>query len=123
MANRSDDAEREERIQMEIIADAYGPEEKAISWYTYLEETLSFPFVARCISERAISPLEVGDEVDIIGMAPEEECRHEMFVLTRWSQHRSLAVPLFQLEGIVVDEPTGQAIEDWQYWVRSGYEL
>ncbi len=123
MANRSDDEEREERIQLHIIADAYGPEEQAISWYTYLEETLSFPFVARCVRERSISPLEVGDEVDIIGMAPEEECHHERFVLTRWGHHRSLAVPLSQLEGSVVDEPTGQAIEDWQYWVRSGYEL
>src|SRR6266542_793313 len=54
------------------------------SWYNYLEETLTFPFLAHCVAERAISPLQVGDEVEIVGMAPEAECRHEMFVLTRW---------------------------------------
>jgi hypothetical protein len=123
MAKRPQDAEREERIQMEIIVDAYGPEEQALGWYTYLEETLTFPFVACCVSERSISPLQVGDEVDIIGMAPEAECQHEMFVLTRWGHGRSLAIPLSQLEGIAVDEPTEQALGDWQYWVRSGYQL
>jgi hypothetical protein len=34
-----------------------------------------------------------------------------------------LAVPLAQLEGVVVDEQTRQVIEDWQYWVAQGYEL
>jgi hypothetical protein len=24
---------------------------------------------------------------------------------------------------VAVDEPTRQAIEDWQYWVAQGYEL
>jgi hypothetical protein len=64
----------------------------------------------------------VGEEVDVVGMAPEEECQHEMFVLIRW-ERRALAVPLAQLEGIAVDEQTGQVIEDWQYWVAQGYEL
>jgi len=57
-----------------------------------------------------------------MGIAPEEECRHEMFVMTRWRPH-DLAVPLMQLEGIHVDEETQQAIEDWRYWVNQGYEL
>src|SRR5919108_4211730 len=83
---------------------------------------LHFPFAARCTAERSISPLRVGDEVEVVGMAPEEECQHEMFVLIRW-ERRSLAVPLAQLEGVAVDEQTRQAIEDWQYWVAQGYEL
>jgi hypothetical protein len=78
--------------------------------------------VARCSAERSISPLRVGDQVDVVEMAPEEECEHEMFVLTRW-ERRALAVPLAQLQGVAVDEPTRLAIEDWQYWVAQGYEL
>lgn len=117
------DEEREERIHNEIIVDAYGPEEQASGWYYYLEATLTFPCPARCVAERAISPLRVGDEVDIVGMAPEEECGHEMFVLTRWGHRRTLAVPLSQLVGVVVDEQTAEAIEDWRYWVSRGYEL
>jgi hypothetical protein len=45
-----------------------------------------------------------------------------MFVLIRW-EGRGLAVPLAQLEGVAVDEPTLQVIEDWHYWVAQGYEL
>ena len=74
---------RENRISMEIVVDAYGPEEQAMGWYSYLYDTLSFTFLTKCITKRAISPLRIGDEVEVIGMAPEEECEHEMFVMMR----------------------------------------
>ena len=122
MTRRTKDEEREQRIHMEIIVDAYNPEEQAMGWYTYLSDTLQFPFSARCVARRAISPLEPGDEAEVVGIAPDEECQHEMFVLIRWRPH-PLAVPLMQLEGIHVDEETQQAIEDWHYWVNQGYEL
>jgi hypothetical protein len=122
MARQAKDAEREARIRREIIVDAYGPEEQALGWYNYLADTLHFPFTAHCVARRAISPLEPGDEFDVVGMAPEEECRHEMFVMTRWRPHE-LAVPLMQVEGIHVAEETQQAIEDWHYWVNQGNEF
>ncbi len=122
MNRRDIDEAREERIHMEIIVDAYGPEERAMGWYNYLSDTLQFPFSARCIARRVISPLEPGDEVEVVGMAPDEECEHDMFVLIRWKS-RQLAVPLMQLEGIEADEETQQAIEDWHYWVDRGYEM
>ena len=122
MNHQAKDEEREQRIEMEIIADAYGPEEQAMGWYNYLDDTLQFPFSARCVVRRTISPLEPGEEVEVVGMASDEECEHEMFVLIRWKQ-RQLAVPLMQLEGIQVDEETQQAIEDWHYWVKQGYDL
>ena len=40
--------EREERIAMEIIVDAYDAEERAMGWYYYLEEWVSVGFTARC---------------------------------------------------------------------------
>ena len=123
MAEQARDDEREERIRMEIIVDAYGPDEQATAWYVYLQEQLQFPVLTHCIAERAISPLQIGDEVEIIDMAPEEECEHEMFVMMRW-ERRGLAVPLSQLEVFGgTDEQTQQAIEDWQYWVRCGYRF
>jgi Calcium binding len=122
MTRPDKDEEREDRIHMEIIVDAYGPEEQAMSWYIYLSDTLQFPFSARCTVRRAISPLEKGEEVEVVGMAPDEECQHEMFVLIEWKS-RKFAVPLMQLEGVQVDEETQQAIEDWHYWVKQGYEL
>lgn len=117
------DPEREERIVMEIIVDAYGPEEQAMGWYYYLQDEISFPFIAICIAERAISPLHTGDEVEILDMAPESECEHEMFVETRWDG-RTLAVPLSQVRPIdATDDKTKEAVADWHYWVARGYEL
>src|SRR5437773_75491 len=117
-----EDKEREERIIMEIIVDAYGPEEQAMGWYYYLDTMLQFPFSAKCIVQRSISPLAPGDEVEVVGMAPEDECEHEMFVNIRW-ERRTLAVPLAQVVGVDVDDQTQQAIEDWHYWIKRGYEL
>ena len=122
MTRRDKDEAREERIEMEIIVDAYGPDEQVMGWYNYLNDTMQFPFAARCVALRTSSPLELGDEVEVVGMAPEDECEREMFVLIKWKS-RQLAVPLMQLEGVKVDEETQQAIEDWHYWVDRGYEF
>ena len=122
MNRRAKDEEREERINMEVVVDANGPEEQAMGWYYYLADTMHFPFSARCVARRTTSPLKPGDEVEVVDMAPGDDCEHEMFVLINWKGNQ-LAVPLMQLEGIKVDEETQQAIEDWQYWVNRGYEL
>ena len=122
MTRPAKDDAREERIHMEIVVDANGPDEQVMGWYNYLSDTLQFPFSARCVTRRVSSPLAPGDDVEVVGIAPDEECQHEMFVLIRWQSH-SLAVPLMQLEGIQVDEATQQAIEDWHYWVNRGYEF
>lgn len=69
MTRRAKDEAREQRITMEIIVDAYGPEEQAMGWHAYLSDTLQFPFSARCTVSRTISPLEPGEEVEVVGMA------------------------------------------------------
>lgn len=123
MARIEKDEAREERIHMEIIVDAYGPEEQAMGWYYYLDDMLNFPFLARCIKKRTTSPLQEGDEVEVLGMASEDECQHEMFVMIRWGKD-DLGVPLSQLAVIhAEDEQTQEAVEDWHYWVGRGYEF
>ena len=112
----------EQRLRAEIVVDAFGPEEQALSWYYYLTEHLRVPFRARCVGAQPASPLRVGDKVEVRGMPAEDVCEHEMFVNIAW-QGRLLAVPLRQLEGIGVDDATEQAIEDWHAWVDRGYEL
>ena len=108
---------------MEIIVDAYGPEEQAMGWYYYLENKLLFPVTAICIVQRATSPLHVKDEVEIIGMPSEDECEKEMFVTIRW-QKEGLAVPLAQLKPVsATDSQTKEAVEDWHYWVRMNYQF
>src|SRR3990172_4890533 len=97
-----EDKVRENHIHMEIIVDAYDEEERAMGWYYYLEEKLTFPFKAVCIAERRISPLKMGETIEVISMAPEEECEHEMFVEIQW-HGQNLAVPLSQLECVSVE--------------------
>ena len=71
---------------------------------------------------RTVSPLSKGQEVEVVGLAPAEECEREMFVTVKWDP-RPLAVPLAQLEVIQGDKATKQAVEDWHYWVDQGYEF
>lgn len=107
---------------MEVVVDAYNEVERAMGWYYYLESKLHFPARARCVTQRSISPLTKGEEVEVVGMATEDECEKEMLVSIKW-QKRILAVPLSQLEALEVDDGTREAIEDWHYWVKRGYEF
>lgn len=118
----NEDSSREHRIMMEVVVDAYDETERALGWYYYLEGKLHFPFGAKCVATRRTSPLNEGEIVEVVGMPPEEECEHDMFVTIRW-QERTLAVPLSQLEGLDVDDETREVIEDWHYWVKQGYEF
>ena len=122
MAKPKQDKKREQRIQQEIVVDAHNAEEQAMGWYYYLEDQLGFPFRAKCIAPRAISPLRKGQEVEVVGLAPAEECEQEMFITVTW-EDRSLAVPLAQLKTTQADKTTRQAVEDWHYWVDQGYEF
>lgn len=122
MSKVTRDEVRENRITDEAIVDAYGPEEQAMGWYYYLDDKMSTPFKARCIEKRSISPLQVDEEVEVMGMAPESECEREMFVMVQW-QDRKLGVPLSQIAVIDGDEATQEAVEDWHYWVNRGYEF
>jgi len=120
MAKRKEDPVREERIQNEIVVDAYGPQEQAMGWYYYLEDKIRFPFQAKCIVAKAVSPLLKEEIVEVQGMAPEEACSSEMLVLMKW-QGRTMAVPLSQLQAIKGNKATDEAIADWHYWVAQGY--
>ncbi len=113
---------REERIMNEIMVDAYGEEEHAMSWYYYLDDVMAFPFKAECVTERKTSLLRKGEKVKVTELSPLDDCMREMFVQIEW-QGREMGVPLAQLKPVGVDDETGQAIEDWQYWVEMGYEF
>ena len=122
MSRVEQDDAREYRITMEIVVDAYGPIERALGWYCYLQDRLYFPFVARCVRERRISPLKVGEDIRVIGMLPEDDCEHEMVVEIEWCG-RTMGVPLAQLEPVDVNFESEQAVADWCYWAASGYRF
>ena len=114
------DPVREDRIDNEAIADANGPEEQVMGWYYYLDDKIRFPFQAKCIAPKVVSPLRKGETVEVQGMAPEDACSVDMLVLIRW-RGRTMAVPLSQLVAIDPDQSAAEAIGDWHYWVAQGY--
>ena len=111
---------RERRITCEIVVDAYTPEERAIGWHCYLDDKRRFPFKAKCIAAREISPLQKGEEVEVLGMAPGDDCMKEMFLIAGFAGRR-LGVPLVQLDPVKPDKATREAVEDWRYWVAMGH--
>jgi hypothetical protein len=119
---RARDEIREERIAMEAVVDAYHSSERAMGWYYYLDGKMKVPFTARCRFARPISVLKVKEVVDVLGMAPEEECESEMFVWVGWAGEQ-VAVPLAQLQPLSKDQETQEAVGDWLYWVDRGHEL
>ena len=116
MTRSERDEERDERIEMEIIVDTYSADEQAMGWHAYLDDTLDFPFEARCVTEREESPLEEGETVRVVGMSSGEATLRRQFVTIEW-KNRELGVPLKQLEPIEVSSTTEQAIADWHYWL------
>jgi hypothetical protein len=114
--------EREQRILMDIVVDAYDETERAMGWYCYLEEELGTGFEARVSSEYPTSPLKLGETVSVLGMAPDDICQSDMYVWILWSD-RKLAVPLSQLTPLVDDKSVVCAVADWHYWLARGYEF
>ncbi|WP_338739412.1 calcium-binding protein [Haloplanus salilacus] len=111
------DEEREERIKMEIIVDAYHEHEQAMGWHIYLEETMDFPFEARCTEEQEVSPLDEGETVRVIGKPSSEPSLRQQFVTIKWMDGE-FGVPLSQLEPVDASDDTEQAVSDWHYWLN-----
>ena len=84
MKKTAKDPVREARIHNEAIADANGPEEQVMGWYSYLDDKIRFPFHAKCIAAKIISPLRKGETAEVQRMAPEDACSGDMLVLIRW---------------------------------------
>ena len=117
MAGTDRDEERDERLKMEIMVDAYTRDEQAMGWKIYLEETMDFPFQARCIEEREVSPLAEGETVSVVGVPRMEPSLRQQFVMVEW-EGSELGVPLRQLEPVEATDNTEQAVGDWQYWLN-----
>lgn len=111
---------REKCIDYEVVVDAYTSEERAMSWYYCLEEKLSFPFTALCITARLVSPLKKGEEATVMVQAREKDCVAEMFVLVAFSGRR-MGVPLAQLAPVNANDASRGTVEDWHYWLGREY--
>ena len=116
-----EDPEREHRITYEAIVDCYDEGERAMGWYYYLEAALAFPFKARVQNARKTSPFAVGEIVQVVSLADEAECMHDVLVEVEYGRD-TLAVPLSQLACMSRRKSTLRGVGDWHYWVARGYE-
>lgn len=115
-----EDKAREKRIDFEIVVDAYNETERAMGWYCYLQDCLQMPFAAIRRSAQS-TPTPEGLKVEVLEMAPEDDCMAEIHVLIKQGDLQ-LIVPLGQLECQSANEETCQAVADWHYWQARGYE-
>lgn len=117
---------REERIDMEIVVDAYNDEERAMGWYCYLEDNLNFPFKANWVRKGRKSLSAEAKEVEVLEMSSEEECLHDMFVEILYKDATGddvFSARLSDIKPIDADSETQEAIADWHYWLARGYEF
>ncbi len=122
MSGTAPDKNREERIDMEVVVDAYNEDERAMGWYYYLEDKLQFPFKARWVNRQRPQ----GKEIEVVEMSPEDECMRSMFVEVRYREGEVddiFSARLEDIHPIEVDEGTAEAIADWHYWIDMGYEF
>ncbi|MDZ8051811.1 MAG: calcium-binding protein [Aulosira sp. ZfuVER01] len=120
------DQTRENRIKTEIIVDAEDKEERAMAWYDYLDDTLNFPFMGKWTKKGRKSSSPQEKQVEVLGMAPDDECEKDMFVEVVYPDGKDedvFSARLSEIEIIDADEETQEALADWQYWLARGYKF
>jgi len=126
MSSVERDENREHRITTEIIVDAEDKEDRAMGWYYYLEETLNFPFMAKWTKKSRKSSTPEEKQVEVLGMAPDDECLKDMYVEVADLNGKDddvYSAKLSEIKAIDVDPETQEAIADWLYWLARGYKF
>ncbi|MBE9049227.1 calcium-binding protein [Nostocales cyanobacterium LEGE 11386] len=126
MASVERDENREHRIETEIIVDAEDKEERAMGWYYYLDDTLNVPFMATLKKKSRKTSTVEEKQVEVLGMAPDDECLKDMFVEVVYPDGKDEDVFSAKLSDIVAidtDSDTKEAIADWHYWIARGYKF
>ena len=125
MPNKETDPIRENRIDYEIVVDAYDESERAMGWYYYLQDKITFPFLAIWKKTNKKTGAIATKEIEVIGMASEEDCESNMYVEVAYIDEKddTFTAKLSDIEAINPDPNTTEALADWQYWLDMNYEF
>ena len=82
-----------------------------MGWYYYLDDKVSFPFSAECVTADKRSPLELSERVSAIKMSGEDICSNEMYIDVTWSG-KVLAISLAKINPLDADDDTVEAVGD-----------
>ncbi len=123
MPSRETDPIREHRIDYEIVVDAYDEGERAMGWYYYLQDKITFPFSAKWKKKAKKTGLITEKEVEVLGMASEEDCESNMYVEVAYigENDDTFTAKLSDIEAINPAPNTEEALADWQYWIDMNY--
>lgn len=125
MAEREIDPIREHRIDYEIVVDAYNEDERALGWYYYLQNKITFPFLAKWLKKSRKTSAIVEKEVEVLGMASEDDCLRDMYVEVAYIDEKddTFTANISDIEAINADQNTQEALADWQYWLDQNYDF
>ena len=113
---REKNAERDHRIHDEIIVDAYGEEEQAMSWYYYMEENLDFPMQAK-IKLRLRGGKTEEKTVKIVEVDPKSETSLTLRLgITEGKSDRVQYISPFDIVSINTSDENLEILNDWLYW-------
>ena len=113
---REKDAERDHRIHDEIIVDAYGDEEQAMSWYYYMEENMEFPMQAK-VKLRLRGGKTEEKAVKIVEIDPESETSLTLRLgITEGKSDRVQYISPEDIVSIQTSEGNLEVLNDWLYW-------
>lgn len=123
MTSREPDPIRENRIDYEIVVDAYDEAERAMGWYYYLQDKITFPFLAKWKKKAKKTGAIAEKEVEVLDMASEEDCESNMYVEVAYmgEDDDTFTAKLSDIEAINPDPDTKEALADWQYWIDMNY--
>ena len=123
MTNREKDPIRENRIDDEIVVDAYDEEERAMGWDCHLQDQISFPFLATWSKKNKKTGAIAEKNVEVLDMASSEDCESNMYVEVAYvgEDDDTFAAKLSDITAINPDPDTEEAIADWKYWVDMNY--
>ena len=111
------DADRDHRIDYEVIVDCYDDDEVAMGWYYYLSENMSFPFKAEVVVKQR-NGTKIRKQVDVLEFEAEEGDWDMNFQVgvAEHGDNDVFYVPVLDLENMKANAKTMEVVEDWRYW-------
>lgn len=109
--------EIQDRIENEIIVDCYDEYEMSMGWYTYMQDSLGFPFKATAALKKTDGSTEK-KEVKIIALASDEGAfLTKDFDLEMEHGAYLQKIEYSKLSDIKASAQTLEALEAWDAWV------
>ncbi len=115
---REKDEEREDRIYSDIVVDAYDDEEVGMSWFYYLDETMTFPFKAT-MEQKKRDGSKTNVTIEILSVQVKNSNSWDLRLeVVEQGESKIQRIEMSDLQNVEADEKTLECIEDWRYYFQ-----